>query len=442
MSIAPQTDAPLAERMRPRTLEDYVGQSHLVGPEATLRRALSAGQLPSMILWGPPGVGKTTLARLMAEATGRPFHQLSAIRSGVKEVRQVIDSAERQGMFSTRAVLFIDEIHRFSKSQQDSLLGAVERGSVTLIGATTENPSFEVIPALLSRSQVYVLEAFGRQELEALVHRALGQDAWLQHHKVKVSQWDALLRASGGDGRRLLNVLELVVAGAASERAEIAAGSASGSEEEDMVLDDALVSRFIQANLSRYDKAGDTHFDIASALIKSIRSSDPDAAVYWLARMIEGGEDPKFIARRLLISASEDIGHANPTALVLANATFDAVERLGYPECRIPLSQCATYLASSPKSNSAYAAIGAAQQAVQQHGDLPVPMHLRNAPTKLMKELGHGDGYRYDHDHGGFSGQEGLPGSLIGQRFFFPGNTPRERGLSEFLRSLWGSKKG
>ncbi len=438
MNIAPQTDAPLAERMRPRVLDDYVGQSHLVGPDATLRRAMSAGQLPSMILWGPPGVGKTTLARLMAEATGRPFHQLSAIRSGVKEVRGVIDSAERQGMFSTRAVLFIDEIHRFSKSQQDSLLGAVERGSVTLIGATTENPSFEVIPALLSRSQVYVLEAFGRLELEALVHRALAKDEWLQHHGVEVVQWDALLRASGGDGRRLLNVLELVVAGAASERQE----QPETNEEEGIKLDDALVSRFIQANLSRYDKTGDTHYDIASALIKSIRSSDPDAAVYWLARMIEGGEDPKFIARRLLISASEDIGHANPTALVLANATFDAVERLGIPECRIPLSQCATYLASSPKSNSAYAAIGAAQQAVQQHGDLPVPMHLRNAPTKLMKELGHGSGYKYDHDHGGFSGQEGLPEALVGRRFFVLGNTPRERGLAEFLRSLWGSKKG
>lgn len=438
MNIAPQTEAPLAERMRPRVLDDYVGQSHLVGPDATLRRAMSAGQLPSMILWGPPGVGKTTLARLMAEATGRPFHQLSAIRSGVKEVRGVIDSAERQGMFSTRAVLFIDEIHRFSKSQQDSLLGAVERGSVTLIGATTENPSFEVIPALLSRSQVYVLEAFGRLELEALVHRALAKDEWLQHHGVEVVQWDALLRASGGDGRRLLNVLELVVAGAASERQE----QLETKEEEGIKLDDALVSRFIQANLSRYDKTGDTHYDIASALIKSIRSSDPDAAVYWLARMIEGGEDPKFIARRLLISASEDIGHANPTALVLANATFDAVERLGIPECRIPLSQCATYLASSPKSNSAYAAIGAAQQAVQQHGDLPVPMHLRNAPTKLMKELGHGSGYKYDHDHGGFSGQEGLPEALVGRRFFVLGNTPRERGLADFLRSLWGSKKG
>jgi putative ATPase len=287
---------------------------------------------------------------------------------------------------------------------------------------------------LLSRSQVYVLEAFGREELEALVHRALAQDTWLQEQRVEVAEWDALLRSSGGDGRRLLNVLELVVAGAAAERP---AGSEAG-----IAVDDALVSRFVQANLSRYDKTGDTHYDIASALIKSIRGSDPDAAVYWLARMIEGGEDPKFIARRLLISASEDIGHANPTALVLANATFDAVERLGYPECRIPLSQCATYLATSPKSNSAYAAIGLAQRAVQTHGDLPVPLHLRNAPTKLMKELGHGDGYRYDHDHGGFSGQEGLPELLKGQRFFVPGNTPRERGIAEFLRSLWGGKKG
>ena len=433
MSSMHGMDAPLAERMRPKSLADYVGQTHLVGADATLRRALEAGQLPSMILWGPPGVGKTTLARLMAEATGRPFHQLSAIRSGVKEVREVIDSAERQGMFSTRAVLFIDEIHRFSKSLQDSLLGAVERGSVTLIGATTENPSFEVIPALLSRSQVYVLKAFGREQLEALVHRALSQDEWLKEHHVEVREWDALLRASGGDGRRLLNVLELVVAGAAAEQ-----NGSSGA----MAVDDDLVARFVQSNLSRYDKTGDNHYDIASALIKSIRSSDPDGAVYWLARMIEGGEDPKFIARRLLISASEDIGHANPTALVLANATFDAVERLGYPECRIPLSQCATYLATSPKSNSAYAAIGGAQKAVRDHGDLPVPMHLRNAPTQLMKELGHGSGYQYDHDHGGFSGQECLPEELKGRRFFKPGHSPRERGISEFLRSLWGDRKG
>ena len=425
-------EAPLAERMRPQTLEDYVGQDHLVGSDATLRRALSAGQLPSMIFWGPPGVGKTTLARLMAEATGRPFHQLSAIRSGVKEVREVIDSAERQGMFSTRAVLFIDEIHRFSKAQQDSLLGAVERGSVTLIGATTENPSFEVIPALLSRSQVYVLEAFGRDQLETLVRRAIEKDSWLQSLGVEVAEWDALLRASGGDGRRLLNVLELVAAGAAAEQGEGAHG---------IQVDDNLVARFIQANLSRYDKTGDTHYDIASALIKSIRSSDPDGAVYWLARMVEGGEDPKFIARRLLISASEDIGHANPTALVLANATFDAVERLGYPECRIPLAQCATYLASSPKSNSAYAAIGAAQKAVQEHGDLPVPLHLRNAPTALMKDLGHGSGYQYDHDHGGFSGQECLPEGLVGQRFFKPGSTSREQGIADYLRSLWGDRK-
>ena len=286
MNPSSNPEAPLAERMRPRTLEDYVGQDHLVGSDATLRRAMSAGQLPSMILWGPPGVGKTTLARLMAEASGRPFHQLSAIRSGVKEVREVIDSAERQGMFSTRAVLFIDEIHRFSKAQQDSLLGAVERGSVTLIGATTENPSFEVIPALLSRSQVYVLESFGRSHLETLVRRALEKDSWLKSLGVEIAEWDALLRASGGDGRRLLNVLELVVAGAAAEQ---------GEGEQSIQVDDNLVARFIQANLSRYDKTGDTHYDIASALIKSIRSSDPDGAVYWLARMVEGGEDPKFI---------------------------------------------------------------------------------------------------------------------------------------------------
>ena len=431
MSVMHTPEAPLAERMRPKSLEDYVGQTHLIGADATLRRALEAGQLPSMILWGPPGVGKTTLARLMAEATGRPFHQLSAIRSGVKDVREVIDSAERQGMFSTRAVLFIDEIHRFSKAQQDSLLGAVERGSVTLIGATTENPSFEVIPALLSRSQVYVLEAFGREELEALVHRALAEDTWLQEQRSGSCESGmpccGPAAAMGGVCSTSSNWWR---------RAPLAERPADSKGASPWTT--RWYPGSFRPTFSRYDKTGDTHYDIASALIKSIRSSDPDGAVYWLARMIEGGEDPKFIARRLLISASEDIGHANPTALVLANATFDAVERLGYPECRIPLSQCATYLASSPKSNSAYAAIGGAQKAVRDHGDLPVPMHLRNAPTQLMKELGHGSGYQYDHDHGGFSGQECLPEELKGRRFFKPGHSPERARYIRILAQLVG----
>lgn len=409
------TDAPLAERMRPRLLDDYVGQSHLVGSDAALRRALDGGQLPSMILWGPPGVGKTTLARLMAEASGRPFHQLSAIRSGVKDVRDIIDLASKSGLFSGRAVLFIDEIHRFSKSQQDSLLGAVEKGVVTLIGATTENPSFEVIPALLSRSQVYVLQPFGASELLLIVQRAISIDPWLIQHGVELVETEAILRASGGDARRLLGVLELVVSSALVD--------APSSDK--ITIDNALIERFIQANPSRYDKTGDQHFDIASALIKSIRASDPDAAVYWLARMIDGGEDPKFIARRLLISASEDIGHGNPTALVLAGATFDAVERLGMPEARIPLAQCVTYLASSPKSRSAYNAIKSALESVEEHGDLPVPMHLRNAPTRLMKDLGYGQKSTPS------SGR--LPDEIAGSKFFQPGNTAREMEMAKFL---------
>lgn len=419
---------PLAERMRPRTFDDYVGQGHLVGEEALLRRALKQGSLPSMILWGPPGVGKTTLARILAEQSGRPFHQLSAIHSGVKEVREVIASVERAGLFAGRAILFIDEIHRFSKSQQDSLLGAVEKGLVTLIGATTENPSFEVIPALRSRCQVYVLQPFDAEALKALVQRALEGDAWLQERGAEVAEWEALLRASGGDGRRLLNVLELVV---------------GGLQERPAVVTNAAVDAVIQANPVQYDKTGEAHYDIISAFIKSIRGSDPNAAVYYLARMIEGGEDAKFIARRLIISASEDIGLANPTALVIATTTFEALERIGMPEGRIVLSQCAIYLATSPKSNASYKAIGTAQGLVRQTGDLSVPMALRNAPTDLMKEIGYGANYAYDHDAaGGFSGQELLPDAIAGTRLFEPGDTAREQQMRAELQRLWKEKYG
>ena len=423
-----EESTPLAERMRPKTFEDYVGQGHLVGEDALLRRALKQGNLPSMILWGPPGVGKTTLARILAEQSGRPFHQLSAIHSGVKEVREVIASVERAGLFAGRAILFIDEIHRFSKSQQDSLLGAVEKGLVTLIGATTENPSFEVIPALRSRCQVYVLQPFDAEALKALVRRALEGDAWLQSRGAVVEEWEALLRTSGGDGRRLLNVLELVVGGLGGQPATVT---------------NAAVDAVIQANPVQYDKTGESHYDIISAFIKSIRGSDPNAAVYYLARMIEGGEDAKFIARRLVISASEDIGLANPTALVMANAAFEALERIGMPEGRIVLSQCAVYLASSPKSNASYKAIGSAQALVRQTGDLPIPLALRNAPTALMKELGYGASYAYDHDAaGGFSGQELLPDAIAGTRLFEPGDTPREAQMRAELRRLWKDKYG
>lgn len=419
---------PLAERMRPRSFEDYVGQGHLVGEEALLRRALKQGSLPSMILWGPPGVGKTTLARMLAEQSGRPFHQLSAINSGVKEVREVIQSVERAGLFAGRAILFIDEIHRFSKSQQDSLLGAVEKGLVTLIGATTENPSFEVISALRSRCQVYVLKPFDADSLKALVRRALRHDEWLLARGAQVEEWEALLRASSGDGRRLLNVLELVVGGLTSNPA--------------LVTNEA-VDAVIQANPIQYDKTGEAHYDIISAFIKSIRGSDPNAAVYYLARMIEGGEDAKFIARRMIIAAAEDIGLANPTALVMATTTFEALERIGMPEGRIVLSQCAIYLATSAKSNASYKAIGAAQQLVRQTGDLPVPMALRNAPNKLMQELGYGAQYAYDHDvSGSFSGQELLPDSISGTRLFEPGDTARELQLRQELKRLWKEKYG
>jgi len=423
-----QNDTPLAERMRPKSFDDYVGQGHLVGEASLLRRALEQGNLPSMILWGPPGVGKTTLARILAEQSGRTFHQLSAIHSGVKEVREVIASVEKAGLFAGRAILFIDEIHRFSKSQQDSLLGAVERGLVTLIGATTENPSFEVIPALRSRCQVYVLQSFVVDSLKLLVDRALGQDEWLKSREVQVQEWEALLRASGGDGRRLLNVLELVVGGISATPA---------------VVTNASVDSVIQSNPIQYDKTGEAHYDIISAFIKSIRGSDPNAAVYYLARMIEGGEDAKFIARRMVISAAEDIGLANPTALVMATTSFEALERIGMPEGRIVLSQCAVYLATSPKSNAAYQAIGNAQSLVRQTGDLSVPMALRNAPTDLMKELGYGAQYHYDHDAPGqFSGQEFLPDSIAGTRLFDPGSSSREQQIRADLKRLWKEKYG
>ena len=426
-----QGHAPLAERMRPKSLDEYVGQKHLVGEGAVLRRAMKAGTLPSMILWGPPGVGKTTLARLIAAESNRPFHALSAIHSGVKDVRAVIDSAKRDGMFAGRALLFIDEIHRFSKSQQDSLLGAVEAGTVTLIGATTENPSFEVIPALRSRCQTYVLESLSNEVLMGLVQRALNEDERMAQREVVVAEQEALLRASGGDARRLLNTLELVVDGL------------EPNDEGRLVVTNKAVTERVQNPHSNYDKGGEAHYDVISAFIKSIRASDPNAAVYYLARMVEGGEDPKFIARRLLIAASEDIGNANPTALVLANNTFQAVERIGWPESRIVLAQCTVYLATSAKSNASYKAIGEAQAWVREHGEAPVPLALRNAPTGMMKDLGYGTGYANDHDaQGGFSGQECMPSGMEGTTFYRPGNNPREEAALAWLKSRWGDKYG
>ena len=426
-----QGHAPLAERMRPKSLDEYVGQKHLVGEGAVLRRAMKAGTLPSMILWGPPGVGKTTLARLITAESDRPFHALSAIHSGVKDVRAVLDSAKRDGMFAGRALLFIDEIHRFSKSQQDSLLGAVEAGTVTLIGATTENPSFEVIPALRSRCQTYVLESLSTEVLMGLVQRALNEDERMVQREVVVAEQEALLRASGGDARRLLNTLELVVDGLEPD-----------AEGRLIVTNEAVTER-VQNPHSNYDKGGEAHYDVISAFIKSIRASDPNAAVYYLARMVEGGEDPKFIARRLLIAASEDIGNANPTALVLANNTFQAVERIGWPESRIVLAQCTVYLATSAKSNASYKAIGEAQAWVREHGEAPVPLALRNAPTGMMKDLGYGKGYAYDHDaQGGFSGQECMPSGMEGTTFYRPGNNQREEAALAWLKARWGDKYG
>ncbi|WMI68019.1 replication-associated recombination protein A [Mangrovimonas sp. YM274] len=422
---------PLAERLRPKHLKEYLSQTHLVGEQGALAQQLRNGVIPSMIFWGPPGTGKTTLANIIANESDRPFYTLSAISSGVKDVREVIDKAKQSGgLFTTKnPILFIDEIHRFSKSQQDSLLQAVEKGWVTLIGATTENPSFEVIPALISRCQVYVLNSFSKEDLEALLNRAIHEDTILSAKNIQLKETEALIRLSGGDGRKLLNIFELIVS--------------SFGEDQDIVITNDDVFKKVQNNTVRYDKTGEQHYDIISAFIKSIRGSDPNAAVYWLARMIEGGEDVKFIARRLLILASEDIGNANPTALVIANNSFQAVSTIGYPESRIILSQCAIYLATSPKSNASYQAIGKAQQLVRQTGDLSVPLSIRNAPTKLMKELGYGEDYQYAHNYeNNFAPQEFLPDEIKNTRFYEPGNNAREQSQREFLKQRWKNKYG
>lgn len=419
---------PLAERLRPRTLDDYIGQKHLVGEGAVLRRMIEAGHISSFILWGPPGVGKTTLAQIIANKLETPFYTLSAVTSGVKDVRDVIDKAGRSRFFNEASpILFIDEIHRFSKSQQDSLLGAVEKGTVTLIGATTENPSFEVIRPLLSRCQIYVLKSLEKDDLTELLDRALSEDIIFRERNVKLQETGALLRYSGGDARKLLNMLELVVE--------------SFPVEDEVVITDDIVVRRLQQNPLAYDKDGEMHYDIISAFIKSIRGSDPDAAVYWLARMIEGGEDPKFIARRLVISASEDIGLANPNALLLANAAFDAVAKIGWPEGRIPLAEATVYLAASPKSNSAYLAIDTALELVRRTGNQPVPLPIRNAPTKLMKDLGYSDGYKYPHDYPGhFTPQQYMPDSLTGERLWHCQDNPSEDKLHQRMMECWGSR--
>jgi putative ATPase len=424
-------NAPLAERLRPKYLKDYLSQAHLIGDQGVLTQHIKQGVIPSMIFWGPPGTGKTTLANIIANESNRPFYKLSAINSGVKDIREVIDKAKHSGgLFTAKnPLLFIDEIHRFSKSQQDSLLEAVEKGWVTLIGATTENPSFEVIPALLSRAQVYVLNSFDKKDLEALLQRALTEDEVLAKRDIELKETEALLRLSGGDARKLLNIFELIIS--------------SYDEEDKIIITNEGVLQKVQSNTVRYDKTGEQHYDIISAFIKSIRGSDPNAAVYWLARMIEGGEDVKFIARRLLILASEDIGNANPTALVIANTTFQAVSVIGHPESRIILSQCATYLATSAKSNAAYEAIGKAQQLVRETGDLSVPLSVRNAPTKLMKELGYGDNYQYAHSYeNNFAPQEFLPDAIKNTKLYNPGNNAREQSQREFLRLRWKTKYG
>ncbi|KAF2519840.1 replication-associated recombination protein A [Flavobacterium salilacus subsp. salilacus] len=423
-------EAPLAERIRPQHLSEYISQQHLVGPQGSLTHQIAKGIIPSLLLWGPPGTGKTTLAQIMAQESKRPFYVLSAINSGVKEVREVIEKAKQSGgLFTAKnPILFIDEIHRFSKSQQDSLLAAVEKGWVTLIGATTENPSFEVIPALLSRCQVYVLNPFSREDLEALLHRAMEKDEILKHKNINLKETEALLRLSGGDGRKLLNIFELVI---------------NATDGDTIEITNDRVMQLAQKNTVLYDKTGEQHYDIISAFIKSMRGSDPNGAVYWLARMIEGGEDLKFIARRMLILASEDIGNANPTALIMANNAFQAVATIGYPESRIILSQCAVYLATSPKSNASYMAINKAQQMVKQTGDLPIPLHLRNAPTKLMKELGYGEDYKYSHDYANnFAEQEFLPDEISNTKFYDPGNNSRENSTRDFLKNRWKDKYG
>ncbi len=426
MKNAPTT--PLAERMRPRSLDAYAGQDHLLEKGASLRKSLDAGVLPSMILWGPPGVGKTTLALLLAEKLKRPFHTLSAISSGVKDVREVIKKAQNQGMFDRGgALLFIDEIHRFSKAQQDSLLGAVEKGVVTLIGATTENPSFEVISALLSRTQVYTLKPLEKEQLVALLKNAMKSDEYLSELSIELKEVDALLRVSGGDARKLLTLFELVVN--------------TFSPEEKIIITNDKVLAIAQENIASYDKNGEQHYDIISAFIKSIRGSDPNAAVYWLARMIEGGEDPKFIARRLIIAASEDIGLANPTALIMANNTFQAVNTIGFPEARIILSQCTIYLANSPKGNASYIAINEAQDIVRKTGDLPVPLSLRNAPTRLMKDLDYGKDYKYSHDYPeNFVAQPFMPTDLEGKNFFKAGSSKKEQDVASNLKARWKGK--
>ena len=421
-------NVPLAERLRPKKLTDYISQSHLIGPNGALTQALTQGLIPSMIFWGPPGIGKTTLATIIANESERPFYTLSAINSGVKEVREVIEKAKTGGgLFTTKnPILFIDEIHRFSKSQQDSLLQAVEKGWVTLIGATTENPSFEVISALLSRCQVYTLKPFDSSDLEVLLKRAIETDELFSKKKIKLLETEALLRLSGGDARKLLNIFELIV------------NSETATQ---MTITNQLVLDKVQNNTVLYDKTGDQHYDIISAFIKSIRGSDPNAAVYWLARMLEGGEDVKFIARRMLILASEDIGNANPTALVLANSTFQSVSTIGMPESRIILSQCATYLACSPKSNAAYAAINQAIDVVKNTGNLAVPLDIRNAPTKLMKDLGYGESYKYAHNYDlNFVAQGFLPEGIENTQFYKPGNNPRENAQQEFLKQRWKDK--
>lgn len=418
---------PLAERLRPNSLDDYIGQDHIVGKNAVLRKAIESGIIPSMIFWGPPGVGKTTLANIISKQLNRPFYSLSAINSGVKDIREVIEKAKSHSFFgSQNPILFIDEIHRFSKSQQDSLLGAVEKGIVTLIGATTENPSFEVISALLSRSQVYILKSLEKDDLIKMLEHAIEKDKWLQSKNIKIKEYEALLRLSGGDGRKLLNVFELVI---------------QSFETDECIITNDYVLNVVQQNLALYDKSGEQHYDIISAFIKSIRGSDPNAALYWLARMIEGGEDPLFIARRLIILASEDIGNANPNALLLANNCFQAVNVIGMPEGRIILGQCVSYLASSAKSNASYEGIDNAIAVVKQTGDLPVPLHIRNAPTKLMKDIGYGKDYLYSHAYeGNFKEQEYLPDEIAGTKFYEPGNNLRENELRKYLKNLWKDK--